>query len=94
MLVTRVINWLFGGHLTDAATATKLVRTDIIEGLKLKGAHFDLDFELPCKLLKHGYRIDEVAVSYAPRTAAEGKKIRPWDGLHALWVVLKTRLFD
>jgi glycosyltransferase involved in cell wall biosynthesis len=94
MFVTRVINWLFGGNLTDSATATKLVRTEIIEGLKLKGTRFDLDFELPCKLLKHGYRIDQVHVSYRPRTAAEGKKIRPWDGLEALWVVFRTRFFD
>jgi len=94
MLVTRAINWLFGGHLTDAATATKLVRTAVVERLDLKGTHFDLDFELPCKLLKRGYRIAEVPVSYRPRTAAEGKKIRPWDGLHALWVVLKVRFFD
>ena len=94
MLVTRVANWLFGGHLTDIATATKLVRREIIEGLNLRGTRFDLDFELPCKLLKHGHRIDEVAVSYCPRTAAEGKKIRPWDGLEALWVVLKYRFFD
>jgi hypothetical protein len=47
-----------------------------------------------CKLLKYGYRIDEVPVSYRPRTAAEGKKIRPWDGLHALWVILKYRFLD
>jgi dolichol-phosphate mannosyltransferase len=94
MLVTRVINWLFGGHLTDVATATKLVRTDIIGSLNLKGTRFDLDFELPCKLLKRGHRVDEVAISYQPRTAAEGKKIRPWDGLEALWTVFKIRLFD
>jgi len=94
MFVTRIINCLFGGHLTDAATATKLVRTGIIEDLNLKGTHFDLDFELPCKLLKKGYRVDEVPVSYQPRTAAEGKKIRPWDGLHALWVILKYRFLD
>lgn len=94
MLVTRAINWLFGGHLTDAATATKLVRSDVVGRLNLKGARFDLDFELPCKLLKRGYRIDEVSVSYRPRTAAEGKKIRPWDGLEALWVIFKLRLLD
>jgi dolichol-phosphate mannosyltransferase len=94
MLVTRAINWLFGGRLTDAATATKLVRTDVVGRLNLKGARFDLDFELPCKLLKHGYRIDQVPVSYRPRTAAEGKKIRPWDGLEALWVIFKLRFLD
>jgi len=94
MLVTQATNLLFGGHLTDAATATKLIRTDIISSLNLKGARFDLDFELPCKLLKRGHRIDEVPISYRPRTAAEGKKIRPWDGLEALWVILKYRFMD
>jgi dolichol-phosphate mannosyltransferase len=94
MFVTRAINWLFGGHLTDAATATKLVRREIVDDLDLKGTRFDLDFELPCKLLKRGYRIEEVAVSYRPRTAAEGKKIRPRDGLEALWVALRIRFFD
>lgn len=94
MFVTRVLNWLFGGRLTDAATAAKLVRTEIIDSLNLEGTRFDLDFELPCKLFKHGYRIDEVPISYRPRTAAEGKKIRPWDGLQALWVILKIRFFD
>lgn len=94
MLVTWTINRLFGGRLTDAATATKLIRMAVIPALNLKGTQFDLDFELPCKLLKYGYRIDEVPVSYRPRTAAEGKKIRPWDGLHALWVILKYRFVD
>ncbi len=34
-------------------------------------------------------RVFEVAVSYAGRTYAEGKKIKPSDGLAALWCILK-----
>lgn len=91
----RVLTWLtnvlYGGHLTDVATASKMVRTDVLRRLNLTGSGFDLDFELPNKLLRAGYEIVEVPISYAPRTIEEGKKIRPWDGLWALRVILRDR---
>ena len=91
-LITGLINVLFGGRLTDAEVATKMVRRDVFQALDLKGSAFDLDVELPCKLLKHKHHIAEVPVSYQPRTIAEGKKIRWTDGLHALAVILRERL--
>ena len=37
----------------------------------------------------------EVPAAYHPRTVAEGKKIRAVSaGLHALWVIVKTRFWD
>jgi glycosyltransferase involved in cell wall biosynthesis len=90
--LTAVTNLLCGGQLTDVAVATKMVRRSILPGLALKGEHFDLDFELPVRLLRAGYRIHEVPITYRPRTYEEGKKIRPWDGLRALWVILRERL--
>jgi dolichol-phosphate mannosyltransferase len=90
---TAVTNLLYGGHLTDVGTGTKLVRTDIVRQLKLVGSGFELDFELPCRLLKNGYRIVDVSVSYHPRTFAEGKKIKVIrDGLRTLWTILRVRL--
>jgi len=32
-----------------------------------------------------------VPITYRPRTVAEGKKIRPWDGLWALKVIIRDR---
>ena len=87
-LLTRV---LFGGHLSDVAVATKLIRRDVFNALDLRGSGFELDFELPCRLLKAGYRVVEVPISYHPRTAAEGKKIKASDGLRALWTILRVR---
>jgi hypothetical protein len=37
-------------------------------------------------------RVAEVAVQYAPRTFAEGKKIRWTDGVRALWVIARERV--
>jgi glycosyltransferase involved in cell wall biosynthesis len=91
--LTAVANLLYGGRLTDIAVGTKLTRLDVARSLNLNSSGFNLDFELPCKLLKHGYDISEVAVSYHPRTVEEGKKIQAFRaGFRALWIILKTRL--
>ncbi len=90
--LTELTNLLYGARLTDVATAAKMVRTDVLKSLHLTGAGFDLDFELTDKILRAGHKIVEVPVSYHPRTIAEGKKIRPWDGLWALKVILRDRL--
>jgi glycosyltransferase involved in cell wall biosynthesis len=90
-LLTTLTNVLFRGHLSDVAVATKMVRCDVFRALHLTGSAFELDFELPCKLLKHRHHIVEVPVSYTPRTIEEGKKIRWTDGLHALRVIVKER---
>ncbi|HZY45678.1 MAG TPA: glycosyltransferase family 2 protein [Anaerolineae bacterium] len=90
-VLTSITNILFGGHLTDVAVATKMVKRSVFQSLDLKGSSFDLDFELPCKLLKRKHSIAEVPVSYKPRTIAEGKKIRWTDGLHALAVIFRER---
>jgi dolichol-phosphate mannosyltransferase len=89
---TLITNILYGGKLTDVGTGTKMVRVDAVRRLNLKGSGFELDFELPCKLLKARRRIVESPISYHPRTFAEGKKINVVrDGLRTLWVILRVR---
>jgi dolichol-phosphate mannosyltransferase len=90
--LSEIANLLYGGHLTDIAVGLKLVRLNVARSLNLEGTGFELDFELPCKLLKRGYEITEVSTAYHPRTVAEGKKIKAFrDGLRALWVIVTTR---
>jgi len=89
--LTFLTNLLFRANLTDVATACKMVRTKVLQELKLTCAGFDLDFELTDKLLKNGYQIVEVPVSYNPRSFEEGKKIRARDGLKALFTILRDR---
>jgi dolichol-phosphate mannosyltransferase len=90
--LTWLINLLFGGRLTDVATATKMVRADVLHSLHLVGTGFDLDFELPAKILLAGHDILEVSIRYDPRTYAQGKKIKSRDGLKAVLVMLRDRL--
>lgn len=84
-------NLLCGSRLTDVGVATKMARTAVLRSLNLRGENFDLDFELPVKLLRAGHAIHEMSITYNPRTYEEGKKIKVWDGLRAFWVILRER---
>jgi hypothetical protein len=69
-----------------------MVREDIAKSLNLTCKGFDLDFELPDKILLSGNEIIEIPIGYDPRTYAEGKKIRTKDGLKAMFIMLRDRL--
>jgi glycosyltransferase involved in cell wall biosynthesis len=92
----RFLSWLnnllFGGSITDIATATKMVRGDVVKSLNLTCTGFDLDFELPDKILLAGHQIIEIPIHYEPRTYEEGKKIKSKDGFKAIWIMLRDRL--
>lgn len=90
--LTAMTNILFGGHLTDVATATKMVRADVVQSLNLTTTDFNLDFELPDKILLSGHDILEIPITYNPRTYEEGKKIKTSDGIRAIFTMLKDRL--
>ena len=92
--LTGVTRLLYGLRLTDMETCYKLVRTDLLRAARLKADGFEIEPEITAKLAKRGVEIREVAVRYAARTKAEGKKIGWRDGAQALWTLLKYRFVD
>ncbi len=91
-VLTGLTNLLFRGKLTDVATATKMVRADVVQSLNLTTTDFNLDFELPNKILLSGHQIHEIPITYNPRTYEEGKKIGAFDGVRAIMTMLRDRL--
>jgi dolichol-phosphate mannosyltransferase len=85
-------NLLFGSHVTDEPTGMKSFRRGVLDGIALTADGFDFDPELVARLLQTGRTIHEIPVRYQPRTFKDGKKVRPRDGLRALWVLLKIRM--
>ncbi|MCS7253534.1 MAG: glycosyltransferase family 2 protein, partial [Armatimonadetes bacterium] len=83
---------LYGANITDVATCYKLMRSDVAKGLRLRSKGFELDFEIPALLRLKGVEIIELPISYKPRSVFEGKKLRPWDGLKAVYVMLLCRV--
>jgi len=90
--LTALTNILFGSRLTDMGTCYKLCRTEVLRSLALQSDGFEIEPEITAKLLRRGYAIREVPVSYQPRTRAEGKTISWRDGLRALLTLIKWRL--
>ena len=90
--LTVITNILFGSKLTDMETCYKMIRTDIFKNLDIRSRHFEIEPEITAKLLKEGYQITEVPVSYKGRSYNEGKKITWKDGIETLWTLLKYRL--
>ncbi|MBI2595293.1 glycosyltransferase family 2 protein [Candidatus Daviesbacteria bacterium] len=90
-LSTFLLNIFYGSNITDLYTCYKLYRADLFQEYSAKKTGFEWDIEMITGLLKKGYKISEVPIKYKPRKFSEGKKIRPWDGIIGLWVIIKNR---
>jgi glycosyltransferase involved in cell wall biosynthesis len=93
-LLTWFANQVTGQSLTDEATCYKLFRRDVLERMNLQEDGFGFCPEVTAKASRLGIKIHEVPISYNPRTKAEGKKIRLWHGLEALWCLVYYTWFD
>jgi glycosyltransferase involved in cell wall biosynthesis len=92
--LTFSANILFDTILSDMETGYKVFASDVACQLHLKSRGWGFDPEITAKILKRGYRIYEVPISYTGREFDEGKKISWRDGLTVLWTLLKYRIVD
>jgi glycosyltransferase involved in cell wall biosynthesis len=90
-LAARLANLLYRADITDEATCYKVFRTEVLCDIPLKCERFEFCPEITAKVRKRGIKIVEVPVSYHARTVGAGKKIRWWDGVVALWTLVKYR---
>jgi glycosyltransferase involved in cell wall biosynthesis len=94
-ILAMYTNLLYGCRITDESTGYKAFSADLIKELNLTCEGFEFCPEVTAKILRAGYSIHEVPVSYFPRTKKEGKKLRFWsDGLFAAWTLLKYRFIS
>jgi glycosyltransferase involved in cell wall biosynthesis len=93
-LLTLLTNVLYNTMLTDMETCYKVMRREVLDGLVLHSNGFGIEPELTAKIMKRGYRVYEVPITYDGRGYEEGKKIGWKDGLVALWVLLRYRFTD
>ena len=92
-ILTTLCNAFSNLNLTDMETCYKLIKTDIIQKIKLKENRFGFEPEVTIKLSRIPLiRIYEVGISYYGRTFEEGKKISWKDGFRAIFCILKYGL--
>ena len=92
-ILARAVRVLWRVKLTDEATSYKAFRSSVIKSMDLRCVGFEFCPEVTAKVLNRGYTIYEVPIQYHPRTVAEGKKVRWFDGVKAIYVLLKYRFF-
>jgi glycosyltransferase involved in cell wall biosynthesis len=89
--LSLVTNVLYSSTLSDMETCYKLFDRKVLEGITVESNRFDFEPEITAKILRRGFRIYEVPISYAGREATEGKKITWRDGFGALKALIKYR---
>jgi len=85
---------LYFKRITDMETCYKMFKKKVVDSFTITRNRFDMEPEITAKVLKQGWRLKEVPITYEGRTKEEGKKIGPKDGLIAVWVLLKYRFLN
>lgn len=89
--LTFITNLLYNTILTDMETCYKVFTREVADKLHLRSPRWGFDPEITAQILRRGYRIYEVPISYTGREMWEGKKINWRDGFVVLWTLLKYR---
>ncbi|MGQ9880452.1 MAG: glycosyltransferase family 2 protein [Armatimonadota bacterium] len=90
-LLAAMVRWLYWHPLSDEATCYKAFRADLLKNVPLTCQRFEFCPEVTAKVIRRGVRIMEVPIHYEARTNLQGKKIRWWDGVEAIWTLIKWR---
>ena len=93
-ILTFLTNFLYQSQITDEPTCYKVFKTEIIKSIRLTCEGFEFCPEVTAKLLKKGYDIYEVPVSYSPRSFEGGKKIKCKDGMIAIFTLFKNKFYN
>ena len=92
--LSKWISILFKKKICDVAACYKMFKNDVIKNLNLNSKDFMLDFELPAKILKKNkFKFINIPISYKGRKFSEGKKITWKDGMKAMFLIFKIKLF-
>ena len=90
--LSSIVWLLYGQFISDESTCYKLFRTDILKSIPLESRRFEFCPEITAKVLKRGFKIVEVPISFNPRNNKEGKKINYLkDGLEAVQTLFRYR---
>ena len=91
IFLTFISNIINNQKLTDAHTCYKVFKSNIFKKIELNEKGFAFCPEVTTKLSNMKYKITEIPISYNGRTYGEGKKITSFDGIVALYCLIKYK---
>lgn len=91
-ILSLITSILYLQWITDMETCYKVFPRAFIEKTSIHGTGFEFEPEITAKLIKSGYKIQEVSIRTTPRGYEEGKKLQTIpDGIKALKTLVKYR---
>ncbi len=93
-ILTFITRVLYLQNISDMETCYKVFKKEVLKDIKLRAKRFDFEPEITAKIIKKGYKIYEVPITYRSRLFDEGKKITWKDGIKALYYLVKYRFTD
>lgn len=87
--LTLLSNTFTDLDMTDMECCYKAFTKEALVGVEIEEQRFGFEPEIVAKIAQKRLRVYETAVSYSPRTYAEGKKIRWKDGVRALYCIFR-----
>ena len=93
-VLTKISNFINNQNLTDAHTCYKVFTKNVFDNIVLKEEGFNFCPEITTKIANLGERIEEVPIDYYGRSKNEGKKIRFWHAIQAVYTLVKYRLIN
>jgi len=84
-------NILYLTRLKDVCTCYRLIKTPILQSLKINGERFEYDFSMINQLIKRTKNIGQIEIDYSNRSFAEGKKNTWIVGIYALKRIILDR---
>jgi len=93
-ILTLFTNILYNTTLTDMETGYKVFKREVIKDINIKSGDFTVEAELTAKIFKKKCRVYELPISYYGRDYSEGKKIRWYHAVSAIWALIKYKFVD
>lgn len=79
-IITQVINWRYGSHITDSQNGFRAIHTSVARSLSLKENSFAIEQDMLMKALHKRYRVSEIASHERARKYGSSKI-----SLRAMW---------
>ena len=92
--LSLLTNVLFNTTLSDMETGYKVMRREVLEGIRIRSDDFTVEPELTAKILKGRWRVYELPIAYYGRSYDEGKKITWRHGVTAVVALFRYRFRD
>ena len=94
LTLTILTNILYFTKLRDVCTCYRLIKTPILQKLKINGERFEYDFSMINQLIKKTKNIGQIEIDYSNRSFAEGKKNTWIVGFYAIKRIILDRFLS